>query len=93
LLDLDEAIAHVDEIDHLGLFELSVHRAALADAIGLVELEHSLLDWQLLLSPQVHGFSRSYGAIERKNFRLDDAGRQPASSDDLATLPSSPATE
>src|SRR5688572_1464104 len=164
LLDLDEAVADVDEIDHLGLFELSLHRAERAaatrtDAVGLVELEHSIFYWQLellggtklfplfaglflrfegrgrdrscsllllpgqgldqrqrllqfgrvaleclkllalgaqhaqqlldldllrdrdaaqvldvLLAPQVHAFSRSYGAIESKNFRLDDAG-------------------
>jgi hypothetical protein len=176
LLDLDEAVAHLDEVDHFRFLELPLHRtqltaAARADAIRLVELEHAifgkqarllcrteilaalgrldlasirvcsdasdgflvllrqrlnerqrllqlggitferlellalglehaqqLLDLNLLrerdapklldvpLALQVHASSRSYCALERKGFWLDDAWRQRASTDELAAF-------
>ncbi len=54
LLDLDDAVAHLDDVDHLGFLELPCHRrkaaaAARTHAIGLVELEHPLLEWQARL--------------------------------------------
>jgi hypothetical protein len=54
LLDLDDAVAHLDHVDHFRFLELPRHRcelaaAARADAVGFVELEHPLLERQAWL--------------------------------------------
>ena len=69
LFDLDDAVAHLDDVDHLGLFELPRHcaeRAAAArtDAIGIIELEHALIDRQR----ELLGVSRTSRAVLRGFF-------------------------
>lgn len=51
LLDLHQAVTDLDEVDHLGRFELPGHwlepiTARWTSAIGLVELDQFLVDWQ-----------------------------------------------
>jgi hypothetical protein len=61
LLDLDEAIAHLDDVDHLRRLDLTGHRlestaTARADAVGIIELEEP-------------GFARQVGLVGRARRR------------------------
>src|SRR5690606_32778214 len=71
LLHLDDAVAHVDHVDHLRGLELPLHRkklaaAARARAIGVVELEDLLDDRQLRLRRRTRALARlALGASAR----------------------------